>query len=64
MKLLVKYKGENEMYLRFVRIATTILLLFVYINGAINNASINSVVTTLMLILINYTLTEISESLK
>ncbi|WP_160998999.1 hypothetical protein [Ligilactobacillus salivarius] len=52
------------MYLRFVRIATTILLLFVYINGAINNASISSVVTTLMLILINYTLTEISESLK
>ncbi len=52
------------MYLRFVRVATTILLLFVYINGAINNVSINSVVTTLMLILINYTLTEISESLK
>lgn len=64
MKLLVKFKGENEMYLRFVRVATTILLLFVYINGAINNVSINSVVTTLMLILINYTLTEISESLK
>lgn len=52
------------MYLKFVRVATTILLLFVYINGVINNASINSVVTTLMLILINYTLTEISESLK
>ena len=64
MKLLVKFKGENEMYLRFVRVATTILLLFVYINGTINNVSINSVVTTLMLILINYTLTEISESLK
>ena len=64
MRLLVKFKGENEMYLKFVRVATTILLLFVYINGAINNTSINSVVTTLMLILINYTLTEISESLK